>query len=37
MFELAERTIEFVGSLPPEAFIGALLLGLLIDLTTVGG
>jgi hypothetical protein len=36
MFEQAERTIEFIGSLPPEAFIGAILLALVIALTTVG-
>jgi predicted PurR-regulated permease PerM len=36
MFEQAERTIEFVGHLPPEAFIDALVLALVIALTTVG-
>jgi hypothetical protein len=36
MFEQAERTIEFVGNLPPPAFVGALLLALVIALTTVG-
>jgi hypothetical protein len=36
MFEQAERTIEFVGQQPPEAFIGALLLALVIALTAVG-
>jgi len=36
MFEQAERTIEFVGQLPPAAFIGALLVALVIALTTVG-
>ena len=36
MFEKAESTIEFVGHLPPEASIGALLLALVIALTTVG-
>ena len=36
MFEQAERTIEFVGDLPPAAFIGALLLALVIALTIVG-
>jgi predicted PurR-regulated permease PerM len=36
MFEQAERTIEFVGQLQPESFIGAMLLALVIALTTVG-
>jgi hypothetical protein len=36
MFEQVERTIDFVGNLPPAAVIGALLLALVIALTTVG-
>jgi hypothetical protein len=36
MYEQAEQTIEFVGQLPPAAFIGALFLALVIALTIVG-
>jgi hypothetical protein len=34
MFELAKRTIEFLDDLPPAAIIGALLLALVIAVTT---
>ena len=36
MFEQAERTIGFLSDLSPEALIGALLLALVIALTTAG-
>ena len=36
MFDQAESTIEFVGQVPPGAFIGALLLALVVALTTAG-
>ena len=36
MFEQAERTIGFLSDLSPEAHIGALLLALVIALTTAG-
>ncbi len=36
MFEQAERTIDYVGNLPPAAVIGALLLAFVIALTAVG-
>ena len=36
MFEQAERTIEFLGDLSPETFVGALLLALVIAVTTAG-
>src|SRR4051812_18786165 len=36
MIELAEHTIEFLGNLPPDVFVGALLLTFVIALTTAG-
>jgi len=36
MFEQAEHTIEFLGDLSPEAFIGGLLLALVFAVTTAG-
>jgi predicted PurR-regulated permease PerM len=36
MYELAKRTTEFLGDLAPEAIVGALLLALVIAMTTAG-
>jgi hypothetical protein len=36
MVELAEHSTAYLGDLPPEAFIGALLLALAIAVTTAG-
>ena len=36
MLEMAKRTTEFLGELPPDSFIAALLLALVIAVTTAG-
>jgi hypothetical protein len=36
MSELANRTMDYLGLLPPDAFIGALLLALVIAVATAG-
>jgi hypothetical protein len=36
MSELANRTIDFLGSLPPDALIGALFLALVVAVATAG-
>jgi hypothetical protein len=36
MFEIAQRTIEFLSDLPPKAFIAAVLLALVFAVATAG-
>ena len=36
MFEMADHTIDFLSHLPPDAFIGALFLALVIAVATAG-